>query len=161
LVPIDKRREIWVSGFWSKVISAAFRRGSRGEQILRSFQAQRQELQRQFFELAAASGKPRGLQWLSCEWLDTFAIVHDPDSGMLTLFVGVNVSFTAVAGGDMEGLAAVGMIRDGAALFHQQKGRWGSGGRVLFNMTPEMAANTTASAQHVLLCVPSDGASAG
>lgn len=149
-----------MSGFWSRLISAALRRGSRGEQILRSFQAHRQELQQQFFELAAASGKPRGLLWLSCEWLDTFAIVHDPDSGLLTLFVGVNVSFTAVAGGDMEGLAAVGMIRDGAAVFHQQKGRWGSGGRVLFNMTPEMAARTTASAQNVLLCAPSDKTSA-
>lgn len=149
-----------MSGFWSRLISAAFRRGSRGEQILRSFQMHRQELQQQFFELAAASGKPRGLQWVSCEWLETFAIVHDPNSGMLTLFVGVNVSFAAVAGGDMEGLAAVGMIRDGAAVFHKQNGRWGSGGRVLFNMTPEMAASTTASAEHVLLCVPSDGSAA-
>ena len=33
----------------------------------------------------------------------------------------------------MEDVAAVGNIRDAAAVFHYQNGNWGTGGRALFN----------------------------
>jgi hypothetical protein len=39
----------------------------------------------------------------------------------------------------MEGVEAVGMVRDAAALFHYHRGRWGTGGRALFNMNPSDA----------------------
>jgi hypothetical protein len=39
----------------------------------------------------------------------------------------------------MEDVAAVGNIRDAAAVFHYQNGNWGTGGRALFNMNPEDA----------------------
>ena len=66
------------------------------------------------------------------------------------MFCSVNVSFEAVEGGDMEGLEAVSMIRDGSAVFHAQDGRWGSGGRVLFNVPPHTAATTAAPGQPVV-----------
>ena len=58
---------------------------------------------------------------------------------MLTAFVGVNIRFEALEGGDMEDVEAVGMVRDAAALFHYHRGRWGTGGRALFNMNPSGA----------------------
>jgi hypothetical protein len=103
---------------------------------VRSFRLQREQLEAQFFRQAASIGKPRGLRWLECDWLDTVTFGRDVRNGMLTAFVGVNIRFEAIEGGDMEGLEAVGMVRDAAALFHYHRGRWGTGGRALFNMNP-------------------------
>ena len=62
-------------------------------------------------------------------------------TGLLTAFVAVNIRFEAVEGGDMEDVEAVATVRDAAALFHYNRGRWGTGGRALFNMNPEDALN--------------------
>ncbi len=105
----------------------------------RSFRLQREVLEAKFFDLASASGKPRGLRWLDCEWMDSVTFARDKKSGLLTAFVAVNISFEAIEGGDMEDVAAVSNIRDAAAVFHYQNGRWGTGGRALFNMNPDDA----------------------
>src|SRR5579863_4394278 len=101
-----------------------------------SFRRQRELLEAKFFDLAAASGKPRGLRWMDCEWLEAVSFARDRQTGLLTAFVAVNIRFEAVEGGDMEDVAAVSNIRDAAAVFHYQHGRWGTGGRALFNMNP-------------------------
>lgn len=106
------------------------------EQARRSFRLQREVLEAKFFELASLSGKPRDLRWLDCDWLEAVTFARDRQTGLLTAFVAVNIRFEAVEGGDMEGVAAVGNIRDAAAVFHYQAGRWGTGGRALFNMNP-------------------------
>ncbi|MCH8829183.1 MAG: hypothetical protein IID45_06355 [Planctomycetes bacterium] len=103
------------------------------------FRMQRERLEAKFFDLAAASGKPRGLRWVECEWFSAVAFARDLTSGLLTAFVAVNVRFEAVEGSDMEEVAAVGTIRDATALFHFRHGQWGTGGRALFNMNPEDA----------------------
>ncbi|MDG1897842.1 MAG: hypothetical protein P8J37_23325 [Fuerstiella sp.] len=120
---------------------------AKSRRVLLSFQRHQQELQENFFVQAAATGKPRGLIWKNCEWLTTFALVEDVTQNMFTMFCGVNVFFEAVEGGDMEDLAAVSTVRDGSAVFHLQHGRWGSGGRILFNMPPATAAQTAAADQ--------------
>lgn len=106
------------------------------EQARQSFRRQREVLEAKFFDLAAASGKPRDLRWVDCEWLEAVTFARDRQSGLLTAFVAVNIRFEAVEGGDMEGVAAVSNIRDAAAVFHYEAGRWGTGGRALFNMNP-------------------------
>ena len=111
-------------------------RRRREEQAIHSFRLQREQLELQFLRQAQAMGKPRGLRWVDCDWLDTVTFGRDLKSGMLTAFAGINIRFEAIEGGDMEGLEAVGMVRDAAALFHYQRGRWGTGGRALFNMNP-------------------------
>ncbi|MEQ9408811.1 MAG: hypothetical protein RIK87_13835 [Fuerstiella sp.] len=121
------------------------------EQLLLSFQQHRQELQENCIEMASAAGKPRGLKWTQSEWLDSFAVVRNPVDDMVTLFQGVNLSFEAIEGGEMEGVEAVSMVRDATAVFHFQNHRWGTGGRVLFNMTPEMAAEIVTPGQQRLL----------
>ena len=108
-------------------------------QALRAFRLQREQLEAKFFDLARSRGKPRGLRWLSCDWEDTVTFGRALDNGLLTAFVAVNISFEAIEGGDMEDVEAAGDIRDAAAVFHFENGRWGTGGRALFNMNPHDA----------------------
>lgn len=103
------------------------------------FRVQREQLEARFFDIAACTGKPRGLRWVDCDWLSEVAFARDTESGLLTAFVSVNVRFEAIEGGDMEDIAAVSTIRDAAAVFHYRNGRWGTGGRALFNMNPSDA----------------------
>src|SRR5262249_30495204 len=98
------------------------------ERARQSFKRQREVLEARFFDLAAASGKPRGLRWIDCAWLASVTFARDRQTGLLTAFVAVNIRFEAIEGGDMEDVAAVSNIRDAAAVFHYQRGSWGTGG---------------------------------
>jgi hypothetical protein len=109
------------------------------ERARQDFKRQREVLEARFFDLAAVSGKPRGLRWIDCDWLDSVTFARDRRTGLLTAFVAVNIQFEAIEGGDMEDVAAVSNIRDAAAVFHYQRGSWGTGGRALFNMNPQDA----------------------
>jgi hypothetical protein len=100
------------------------------------FRREREQLEAQFFKRATARGKPRGLRWLECDWQDSIAFGRDVKTGILTAFVGVNIRFEAIEGGDMEEVEAVGLLRDASALFHFERRHWGTGGRALFNMNP-------------------------
>jgi hypothetical protein len=117
----------------------AWRRRERAARALKEFRLQREQLEAHFFHRAGTLGKPRGLRWLECDWQNSVTFGRDVKTGMLTAFVGVNVRFEPLEGGDMEGVEAVGMVRDAAALFHYHHGRWGTGGRALFNMNPSDA----------------------
>lgn len=109
------------------------------QQALQRFRLQREQLEARFFALASVQGRPRGLRWLDCDWQDNVTFARDRTTGLLTAFVACNISFEAIEGGDMEDVEAVGLLRDAAALFHYQQGRWGTGGRAMFNMNPEDA----------------------
>lgn len=103
------------------------------------FRRRRKMLEAQFFELAKSLGKPRGLRWRECEWSDDVTFARNKTSKMLTAFVGINIYFEAIEGGDMEDVAAVSTIRDAVAVFHYYRGSWGTGGKALFNMNPRDA----------------------
>ncbi len=115
------------------------RRSAEVRRAVNQFRFQREMLEAKFFDLASGLGKPRGLRWLDCDWQNEVTFARDMQSGLLTAFVGVNIRFEAIEGGDMEDVAAVGNIRDAAAVFHYGRGRWGTGGRALFNMDPHEA----------------------
>lgn len=116
------------------------RRRTREERAaLQAFRVQREQLEAKFFDLASSLGKPRGLRWVDCDWQNSVSFGRDVNTGLLTAFVAVNIRFEAVEGGDMEDVEAVGTIRDAAAVFHYQRGRWGTGGKALFNMNPQDA----------------------
>ncbi|MCA9064173.1 MAG: hypothetical protein KDA96_13980 [Planctomycetaceae bacterium] len=105
----------------------------------RRFELHQDQLQKEFLTIAASAGIPRGLRWVACDWpseTDVPCFVREATSGLLTLLVPVNVRFEAIEDGDMEGVEAVGSVRGGTAVFHYQNGRWGSGGRVIFNLAP-------------------------
>ncbi|RLS36472.1 MAG: hypothetical protein DWH81_12340 [Planctomycetota bacterium] len=104
------------------------------KQARESFRLQRESLEARFFDLAAQSGKPRGLRWVKCEWQPEVAWAREARTGLLTAFVSIELHFEAIEGGDMEDVAAVGTVRDACAVFHYQQGQWGTGGKALFNM---------------------------
>ena len=108
-------------------------------QAIREFRLRREALEAKFFDVAASVGKPRGLRWKECDWQDSVTFGRDVQTQLLTAFASVEIHFEAVEGGDMEDVEAVSTIRDASAVFHYQKGRWGTGGRALFNMNPDDA----------------------
>jgi hypothetical protein len=117
----------------------AWWRAREERQALSAFRMQREQLEARFFDIAASLGKPRGLRWLECDWQNDVTFARTVGSGLLTAFAAVNIRFEALEGGDMEEVEAVGTIRDAAAVFHYRRGRWGTGGRALFNMNPRDA----------------------
>lgn len=107
---------------------------------LQAWERDRETLRADFLRLAGASGKPRGLRWGACQWRPVWVLLRDPESGLLTLLTELHVSFEAIPGSDMEDVEAVSQLRQSTAVFHFRQGRWGTAGRVLFNLTPDMAA---------------------
>lgn len=113
-------------------------------QALKLFRLRREMLEARFFDLARTQGKPRDLRWLECDWQNPVTFARDKQTGLVTAFVAVNIRFEAIEGGDMEGVAAVGTVRDAVAVFHYRNRVWGTGGRALFNMNPEDALRNLA-----------------
>ena len=107
--------------------------------LLQQYQRQRTSLQRQYFELASSTGLPRGLRWLSCDWLEAHVLLRDRTTKQPNLLVSINLRFEAIEGSDMEDVAAVSSIRDACAVFQWQNNAWTTSGRTLFNMNPEVA----------------------
>jgi hypothetical protein len=90
-----------------------------------------------FFQAAAASGKPRGLRWVDCEWDDALAFGRERATGRLVALAGITIRFEAIPGSDMEGLPAVGNLRHGCAVFVHDGRSWHANGRAVFNLTPD------------------------
>ncbi|MGD9857264.1 MAG: hypothetical protein AB7U20_20165, partial [Planctomycetaceae bacterium] len=63
------------------------------QQAIREFRLRREALEAKFFDLAAAQGKPRGLQWKRCDWLDAVTFGRDVRTQLLTAFVSVEIHF--------------------------------------------------------------------
>jgi hypothetical protein len=101
------------------------------------FYQQRQQVETAFFQAAAASGKPRGLNWKECQWGGQIEWARDRQTGQMLALVAVTIAFEAVAGSDMEGVAAVGNLRNASAVFFFQDGQWQTAGRAIFNLNPD------------------------
>lgn len=112
---------------------------ARPDKLLLQFERHRESLECHYFELASSTGLPRGLRWLGCEWLPSHILLRDRTTGQPNLLVSINLRFEAVAGSDMEDVAAVANVRDACAVFQWQKNAWTTSGRTLFNMNPEEA----------------------
>jgi hypothetical protein len=103
------------------------------------FKLQRERLEAQFLKAAAATGKPRGLRWKDCQWDNAVEFVRERKTGQIAALVAVTIQFEAVEGSDMEGLPAVGNLRNASAVFFFQKGHWLTVGKAVFNMNPNEA----------------------
>jgi len=123
----------WLA-FWKR-----FRPVPREEQARRLFQQQRERLELQFFQAVTASGKPRGLRWKAIDWESNVEFARERGSGRLAALVGVTIQFEAVEGSDMEGLPAVGNLRNASAVFFFHQGRWHTVGKTVFNLNPNEA----------------------
>ena len=105
----------------------------------KDFHRHREHLEARFLRLASTSGKPRGLDWVRCDFDDDVIYVRDRVSGQLSAFVGVTIGFEAIEGGGMEDVEAVGNLRAATAVFRIERGHWATDGRPLFNLNPTEA----------------------
>jgi hypothetical protein len=109
------------------------------ERARESFRLQRERLEAKFFDAAARSGKPRGLLWKECNFENPIELARDRRTGEIVALVSVTISFEAVAGGPMEGVEAVGNLRNATAVFVFARGHWSTSGKAVFNMNPDEA----------------------
>jgi hypothetical protein len=109
------------------------------EQAKKLFHLRREWLEARFFTLASASGKPRGLTWVDCEFDDDVSFARDRGNGGLRAFVGTTIRFTAIEGGGMEGNENVGRLRAATAVFLLDGDQWTTQGRAIFNLSPVQA----------------------
>jgi hypothetical protein len=122
---------------WPWAVAWRWLRGDRVGKAREQFASQRAELEGAFFRAASSSGKPRGLRWKALEWEPGVAFAREKGTGKLAALVGVTVQFEAVEGSDMEGLPAVGNLRNASAVFFYHRGRWHTTGKALFNLNPD------------------------
>jgi hypothetical protein len=101
------------------------------------FHRDRAALENQFFQMAAASGRPRGLRWVQCDFRGEPAFAREPSTGKLQALVAVEIGFEAIEGGGMEEVEAVGNIRAATAVFRRDKDQWITDGRTVFNLNPQ------------------------
>ncbi len=118
-------------------VRAAWRRSTLAK-ARKEFHRQREHLEARFFQLAASSGKPRGLRWTRCDFEDDVAYARDRQTGELIAFVGVEIGFSAIEGGGMEEVEAVDDIRAATAVFQYDR-TWRTEGRAIFNLNPTEA----------------------
>lgn len=101
------------------------------------FAAGRAGLHGRFFEAAGSSGKPRGLVWKSLDWGPCEELARERATGRLAMLAEVTIAFEAEAGGDMEGVEAVGNLRNASAVFFYHRGGWHTTGKAIFNLNPD------------------------
>jgi len=101
-----------------------------------SFRRRREWLEAEFVTRAAASGKPRGLRWMDCDFDDNIAFARDRRSGHFRALVGVTIRFEAIQGGGMEDVVAVGNLKAATVVFRLDGPEWEADGRAVFNLTP-------------------------
>jgi hypothetical protein len=119
----------------------AFGREVQVERARELFKLQRELLHDRFFRAAAATGKPRGLRWKECLWDGAEEFARDRKTGQIAALAPVTIQFEAVEGSDMEGLPAVGNLRNASAVFFFHRGQWQTVGKAVFNMNPDEAFN--------------------
>jgi hypothetical protein len=115
------------------------RRLGKGIQIERArelFLLQRERLEAKFVTAAGASGKPRGLRWKDCDFENEIELARERKTGQLVALVSVTIQFEAIEGSDMEGLPAVGNLRNASAVFYFHRGQWHTTGKAVFNLNP-------------------------
>lgn len=109
------------------------------EQARRLFHLRREWLEARFFTLASHSGRPRGLEWVDCDFDDPVSFARDRHTGRLRALSGVTIRFRAVEGGGMEDNPNVANLRAACAVFHLDGEEWSTDGRTLFNLNPAQA----------------------
>lgn len=103
------------------------------------FSLRREMLEARFFTLAAASGKPRGLTWVDCDFDNRVSFARDRNTRHLRALVAVTIRFEAVEGGDMEDNPNVSNLRAATAVFRFDNKQWSTDGRAIFNLNPQEA----------------------
>ncbi len=113
------------------------------ERARESFRLQKERLEGVVLKAAAATGKPRGLRWVSCRFNDGLTLVRDRATRRLAALIPVTITFDPEPGSDMEGVEAATEPRLATAVLHFRRGEWVSDGQTLFNVAPSDALRLT------------------
>lgn len=127
--------------WWNRIRSWWTRRRGQRQAVevdaaRQEFHQQRERLEAVLFDLAASSGKPRGLRWIEIDFDNDVVYARQLSTKELCALVAVTVSFEAIEGGPMEEVEAVGRKRAATAVFRRGAGAWSTDGRLLFNLSP-------------------------
>ncbi|MEI7698240.1 MAG: hypothetical protein WCK86_00475 [Planctomycetia bacterium] len=122
-------------------IIGRWRRRRLESKLLVRFVRDELRLRQEYFDLASSLGKPRGLKWSAPDWRQEKSLMRERANGQWWMLAGVNLSFEAVVGGEMEGVEAVSMLREACAVFVWFDGGWRATGRTLFNMDAQRAVS--------------------
>lgn len=109
------------------------------QQARETFHRRREWLEAEFLSRAEASGKPRGLRWVNCDFENGVSFARDRRTGRYRALVGVTISFEAIEGGGMEEVEAVGNLRAATVVFRLDGPQWRADDRALFNLNPAEA----------------------
>ena len=136
----------WVGGGVALVLLALAARWvlhlCRAVQIERArelFRLQHERFEELLLKAAAATGKPRGLAWMSCGITGDAVLARETGTRRIVAFVPVVVQFEPIEGSDMEDVPAARDPRPATALFDFLRGHWHTDGRILFNLDPRQA----------------------
>jgi hypothetical protein len=121
---------------WLAIRVRAGRRRTSRQNAIDEFATRQNELEHALLPAANATGKPRGLRWISCRLSGPPTFAVDRASGALYALVAVTVAFEAIEGGGMEEVEAVSNLRAATAVFEHKGGAWTTEGRVVFNLDP-------------------------
>jgi hypothetical protein len=110
------------------------------EHARESLRLQQQRLEDMVLRLGMASGKPRGLKWRRCRFQGEPLWLHEEEKGQVAVLVPLIVEFEPL--GDTEKWEGhpVDDPRQGVVLFLFRRGEWEASGRVMFNLSPQQAA---------------------
>ena len=123
--------------FWRRGRAAQLR--ARQQLACMQFADMRSTLADVFLQSTRSTGIPRGLNWESCQLSEDEVFATDRVTGELYALVGATISFSAIPGGGMEDVEAVGNLRYATAIFVHKQGTWQSDGKVMFNLEPRQA----------------------
>lgn len=135
----------WLAGITAGAILIAagvmLRRFGGAVQLERArelFRLQHERYEEHLLEAAAATGKPRGLHWVSAS-ITGDAVLARNNAKRIIALVPVVVQFEPVEGSDMENVPMAKEPRVATALFSFHRGEWHTDGRVVFNLDPMRA----------------------
>lgn len=106
------------------------------ERARESFRLQKERLEGVVLQAASATGKPRGLRWVSCRFIDDLTLIRNKATRKLAALIPMTVVFDPEPGSDMEGVEAAREPRQATAVLHFRRGQWVSDGQTLFNVAP-------------------------
>jgi len=143
---MDQLNPWWIGGgvaCLALVVAAGLwvRRFGHSVQIERArelFRLQHERFEEMLVAAAAATGKPRGLRWVSVQITGDALLARNAHRAILAL-VPVQIQFEPVEGSDMENVPAAKEPRVATAIFTFHRGHWHTDGRVLFNLDPHQA----------------------
>ncbi len=123
----------WPLGFLRRL----FRRPPDPAAAAEAFRRDRSALLDAFLAAGRATGRPRGLRWLSAEGNGEPLFVTERGTGRLVGLLPVVVAFEPEPGSELEDVPQAREPRPVVAVFAFEGGRWRTTGRAVFNLSAE------------------------